>query len=227
MRKLVARDYVLAVRQLLTRSVLRQLILSATRIWPRFNREPMDGSGESSHLSDIASGLRLHFKASPNAGKDGLALRGFYADKSGELLRRPLIYVNTAHHPLAVAATFCHEVGHHLSTRILAKHEGDVLLYFDADYGAHLEDQAELAADALVSLAAYPLPAAKRLFRRPGESATHNLDAATLERIKQHYKRSYGFDFSARMPVAQNLHYLTGMVHYAKLRAALLEEFGA
>ena len=68
-----------------------------------------------------------------------------------------LIYLNTAHHPAAVGATFCHEVGHHLALNIL-RHadERPVHYFFDAAYSSHLDDPVELTADVLVSIAAYP-----------------------------------------------------------------------
>jgi hypothetical protein len=43
--------------------------------------------------------------------------------------------------------------------------------------------------------------------------------------IREHLEASYGFDFSIALPPVQNLQYLAGMIHYAKLRAALLEEY--
>ena len=81
------------------------------------------------------------------------------------MLKRPLIYVNTAHHPLAVSATFCHEVGHHVSTELFGRGSEPVHFFFDADYNSHLEDPGELAADAVVSIAAYPEPIARDVLR--------------------------------------------------------------
>jgi hypothetical protein len=34
-----------------------------------------------------------------------------------------------------------------------------------------------------------------------------------------------GFDFGASLPAGQSFNYLTGMIHYAKLRWALLAEY--
>ncbi len=44
--------------------------------------------------------------------------------------------------------------------------------------------------------------------------------------VREHLRSRYGFDFTAVLPPAQKLHYLTGMIHYAGLREAVLEEYG-
>src|SRR5258707_646548 len=46
-----------------------------------------------------------------------------------------------------------------------------------------------------------------------------------LKRPLFHLKKAYGFDLTERIPANQMLHYLSGMIHYAKLRWALLAEY--
>ncbi|MGH7916657.1 MAG: hypothetical protein ACREQE_04250, partial [Candidatus Binataceae bacterium] len=141
----------------------------------------------------------------------------------------PLIYVNTAHHPTAVSATFCHEFGHHLSSELFGPQKEPVHFFIDADYAAHLKEPHELAADAMVSLAAYPQPLARKIF--PAEwnwglvARARNLPEAALNEVRAHIRRFYGFDLMERIPANQRLHYLSGMIHYAKLRWALLAEY--
>jgi len=174
--------------------------------------------------------LDLHFNASPNAEDDGLALRGFYVNRKEGMLQRPLIYVNTAHHPLAVSSTFCHEVGHHMSSELLGQSEEEpVHFFFDADYASHLEEPGELAADVMVSIAAYPEPFARKVFETPWKwglvAQAKDMTEAALAEVRGHLKRMYGFDLMERIPAHQRLHYLSGMIHFAKLRWALLAEY--
>src|SRR3990172_2511307 len=166
LRRLARRDYVRALRRNLSYRELRALLEAVDEVLPRLNREPI-GMMPVAKQAEVASHLRVHFKAAPHTGNEGLALRGFYINRTQKVLKQPLIYVNTAHHPLAVSVTFCHEVGHHFATHIFQPKEQSVHLFFDADYSGHLGDPAELAADVLVSLAGYPAPVARGLFSRP------------------------------------------------------------
>jgi hypothetical protein len=43
--------------------------------------------------------------------------------------------------------------------------------------------------------------------------------------VRKYLRTRYGFDFAAALPAARKLHYLTGMIHYARLREALLAEY--
>src|SRR5579863_5723698 len=163
-KQLVRHDYVRSLRRNLPYRDLKTLIGAFSEALPGFNREPL-GMLPTKQLAAWAAALDLHFKAAPNAGEDGLALRGFYVTRKDGILKRPLIYVNTAHHPIAIASTFCHEVGHHVSAELLGQDENTpVHFFFDADYASHLEEPSELAADAMVSIAGYPEPIARKIF---------------------------------------------------------------
>src|SRR5216683_3102168 len=157
-------------------------------------------------------------------------VRGFYVTSAKGMLKRPLIYINTAHHPLAVSTTICHEVGHHLSAQMFGSGADEpVHFFFDADYAGHLGDPGELAADAMVSLAGYPYPIAKKIFETPWNwglvARAKDLTQAALAEVRGHVRRVYGFDLMERIPANQRLHYLSGMIHFAKLRWALLAEY--
>ena len=228
LRRLVHRDYVRDLRRNLSYRELRALLDAVDEVLPHLNREPI-GMMPVAKQAEVASHLRVHFKAAPHTGNGGLALRGFYVNKMQKVLKRPLIYVNTAHHPLAVSVTFCHEVGHHFATDIFQPQEHSVHLFFDADYSCHLSDPAELAADVLVSLAGYPEPVARRIFAKPWDwglvARAGNLTDAAFSEIRTHLKAVYGLDLTAGIPPRQSLNYLCGMIHYAKLRWALLAEY--
>jgi len=227
-RRLLRRDYVRDVRRNLSYRQLLELLASANVILPKLNREPLDVMPVKQQ-AQLAADLGLHFKAAPRKGAEGMALRGFYVNQLQEVLKRPLIYVNTAHHPVAVSTTFCHELGHHLATSILRPHDQKVHLFFDADYSEHLDDPGELAADVLVSLAGYPRPVAEKIFSESGGlglvASTKSLTDAAFSEINAHLKKVYGLDLKAGISPRQRLNYLSGMIHYAKLRWALLAEY--
>ncbi|HVA81794.1 MAG TPA: hypothetical protein VNF29_12785 [Candidatus Binataceae bacterium] len=227
-RRLVRHDYVRSLRRNLPYREIKTLVEAFAQVVPSFNREPI-GELSPERLAAWASDLGLHFKAAPYAGDDGLALRGFYVTRAHGMLKRPLIYVNTAHHPLAVCSTFCHEVGHHMSAEMLGEQNDLVHFFFDADYAAHLEDPCELAADVMVSFAAYPEPIARKIFAVPWRwglvAQAKDLTEAALAEVVGHLKRFYGFNLMERIPAPQKLNYLSGMIHFAKLRWALLAEY--
>lgn len=229
-RKLLRRDYVKSLRRHLPYRELKTLSGEFERLLPGFNRETVGTNLMSvDRLAEQARTLDLHFKAAPYSGDEGLSLRGFYVTRRKGMLKRPLIYVNTAHHPLAVVATFCHEVGHHVSAGMFGIDAEPVHFFFDADYNSHLEDPSELAADVVVSIAAYPEPIARMIFATPWNwglvARAKSLPEAALSEVRRRLKSVYGFDLMERIPASQQLHYLLGMIHYAKLRWALLAEY--
>jgi len=223
-RRLSQRDYTNSLRRQLTYEQIKELVERATDIWPHFNRDVL-GPPSRGFFSRAADALQLNLKA---ARYTSLALYGFYVDRSETTLTKPLIFVNSAHHALAMGTTFCHEVGHHFCTEIAKPKSTQIRFYFDAAYNQHLHDRSELAADVIVSLAGYPKAAAKTIFtagERRDIARKGNLNKAVIGRIRAHIEASYRFDFSRALSPHQNLQYLAGMLHYAKLRAALLEEY--
>jgi hypothetical protein len=232
LQRLVKRDYVRPLRQNLGYHELVAITRLACRVWPRFNEDQLT-SAPAEQFREMAArttaALRVHLQTHPYTGPDGLALRGFYVEAGRAMNKRPLIYVNTAHHPVAVSTTFCHELGHHLTETVFQEVREPVHFYFDADYSSHLDDPVELAADAICSLAGYPQSLAREIFSTPWNwglvAKTGKLPADVLERVFKHVQRRFGMDFDARIPGGQRLNYLAGMIHYAKLRWALLAEY--
>ncbi|MGO9058427.1 MAG: hypothetical protein ACLQU2_13745 [Candidatus Binataceae bacterium] len=223
-RKLARTDYGECLRRELTAEHVKELVSRATDIWPQFNRAIV-GPPSEQVLSRTAGALRLHLKSAPY---NSLALYGFYVDPSQTSLQKPLIYVNSAHHQLAIGTAFCHEVGHHFCNEISKPKSSGLRFYFDAAYGEHLRDQGELSADIIVSLAGYPQETARTMLPaiKPSDGSRKGLNDAVFSAIRKHLKKSYGFDFSSKLLPGQNLQYLAGMIHYAKLRMALLQEYG-
>jgi len=228
--RLLRRDYVRDLRRSVGYRELCLLVEKATEVWPRLNRESM-GVAPRERMARLAASMHLHFMATPYRGPEGLALRGFYVDRSDELINRPLIYVNTAHHPVAVSATFCHEVGHHIASDVLDSGRGDpVHLFVDANYASHLDDPSELAADVIVALAAYPEPLARKIFGSDGifgriVAQARELSEESFEQVRERIQGHFKVNFVEMKSAEQKLRYVTGMIHFAKLRWALLGEY--
>ncbi len=223
-RRLSARDYAASLRSQLTFAQITELVDKATDVWPQFNHKVL-GPPSRQFFARAADALHLNVKA---ARYTSLALYGFYVDGSRTAMAKPLIFVNSAHHALAIGTAFCHEVGHHFRAGSGRGKSNEVRFYFDAAYNDHLDDPGELAADVIVALGGYPQTAANRIFtrkRRRQIARAGGIDRSVIGRIRSHLETSYGFDFSRTLSPDQNLQYLAGMIHYAKLRAALLEEY--
>jgi hypothetical protein len=227
-RHLLRQDYVRSLRRHLGYAELRALVAEFERIFPRFNTSSVAMMSRRK-FGAIARQLNFHLQAAPYAGAEGMALRGFYVTRAPGVLKRPLLFVNTAHHPLAVSASFVHELAHHFTCEVLSLRPEPVHFFFDADYAAHLAEPGELAADVMVSLAGYSVETARRIF--PSEwnwglvARTENLTEETFEQVRVHLRKVYGLDLMARIPPERRINYLAGMIHYAKLRWALLAEY--
>ena len=78
----------------------------------------------------------------------------------------------------------------------------------------------------LVSLVCYSHSAAKRLFgpllRKDSAENIHMVVSAG----RTHLDSVWGFNFEKQVPATQNLHYLAGTIHFARLRLALLARYG-
>ncbi|MGO9453594.1 MAG: hypothetical protein ACLQDV_21480 [Candidatus Binataceae bacterium] len=227
------RDYVRSLRSRISYRELIEIVAAGSKVWPKLNRaqmRPLPANGFEQAVSPVISKLRIHLKIAPYQGPGGLALRGFYLEKREGLLRQPLIYVNSAHIPVVMTSTFFHEVGHHLTSQVFEKQRDGVHFFFDADYASHLNDPMELGADVLASLAGYPSRVARKLFEVPWNwglaAKTGNLTEEVFANVHEHVQRHFRFNLhAANLPAAQRLNYLAGIIHYAKLRWALLAEY--
>jgi hypothetical protein len=225
LRTVVESDYAGKVRKNISLDHLREVLAAGHEIWPRLGKEPMQARGAWPTRTEVAKRLGVRLAETPR--RDAFTLLGFYSPVGLPNSPRPFIFVNSAHHPLAAATAFCHEIGHHLDA-VVRGESGPLTSYFDWDYSSHLDDTAELTADALVSLAAYPKSLARRMF---DTHTSHRLVGATslsnssLSAIRAHYSRNYQFPFSLFNENSRNASYVSGVIHYAKLRFALLLEF--
>lgn len=224
-KALARRDYGLALRKSLGREEVLEIVAEARRmVWPHLNREPLR-LVTPREFAKLWSRLGIDFKLEKFEGPQGLALMGFYAGRAGPT-RRPLIYVNTAHHPAAIGAVFSHEMGHHLTANIFASQEDHSAYLNYTPFGDNLGNPAELAADCLVSLGIFPKKVARKMFeieRKPSEPEKPAVSA--FSGVGNYIQSRYGFSIDARLPVQKKLPYLAGMIYYANLRKALLDEY--
>jgi hypothetical protein len=157
-----------------------------------------------------------------------LPLRGFYhRDPSTDAV----IWVNTAHHPGAVAASLAHEFGHWYRERLLGSAaDGTSIPFLNANFASHLTRPDELFADLFVLFAAYPTAVAARMFPtggwRQAVKRVVQIDSATLGRVRRHLSSHYGFDAHrrSRLKTPRRIYYVTSMLHFARLRWAVLQE---
>lgn len=229
-RSLLERDYGFALRRSFVRCEIQEIVTEGRRrVWPQLNREPVK-IGPPQEFTSRWSGLGVDFRLAHLSSPQGLALMGFYVRKA-PASGRPLICVNTAHHPVAVASGFSHEMGHHVTADIFGSYRepGRFLLY--TAYAEHLDDPVELAADILVSLGAFPAKIARALFAGPEQSRRisrpdQNSAEAAYARVLNYLDLRYNLSFDGRFLAEKKLQYLAGALHYAQLRRALLTEYG-
>ena len=158
------RDYGHALRGGLSRAEVREIVGAAKRkAWPNLNDSAVR-LGSMKEFAARASALGADFKIAKMPWPSGLALLGFYLGKDSGLEKRPLICLNGAHHPAAVATAFLHEVGHHVTADLFSTRNELVQLSRQTGYDSHLNNARELAADVLVSLGIYPRNMAAKLF---------------------------------------------------------------
>lgn len=217
------RDYGGAISAHFSRRELNAVLADFSRSVPALNRRKLRGTSPD-HLRRTASRLGTDLQIGPVLGVEAQGLRGFYAGRN-KLLKRPLIWVNSEQHPVALAASFWHEVGHHLSAGLLNYSAEPAIWSFEAEYTEHLDDPLEIMADMMVCLGAYPKHLARVIFANvPGGDRDREADAL-LSVTRARMRETTGFDFTPERPPSQNLAYLAGMLHFGKMRLALLRTY--
>jgi hypothetical protein len=185
------KDYATAIRKHYDRGQLRKLLAEMQRMLPALNQQVFRTT-DPRRLGKIASDLGVMLHVDRFDGFEGRSLRGFYLDDT-ELLNRPSIWVNTANHPVGVAAAFWHEEGHHLTKQISDSDDHRVQYSFKSNHQNHLADASEIAADMVMVLACYPKAAAKTLFAGERHSGRRKKTSITWLAlfISQNYGRPY------------------------------------
>jgi hypothetical protein len=228
-RFLEQHDYTRPLRRMLGRAEVREIISEARKsVWPHLNNESVTLVSPDEFTRRWA-GLGVRFRMAKLNGQQGLALLGFYIRKVGKS-KLPLICVNTAHHPAAVGATFSHEMGHHLTGRLFDSRKDHAQLLMYTAYGDHLDDPEELAADLLVSLGVFPSAIAREIFmesqpKRSPRTATEELSNSVFSTVLKYMGAHYGLKLDGQASSSRELQYLAALIHFAKLRRALLTEY--
>jgi len=96
--------------------------------------------------------IELH--AHPYLHGAGLKIRGFFCRTEIRGGPRFVIFVNTAHHPGAAAASLGHELGHYIYDALRGE-TAPTLALLEGSFARHFYRESELFADSLVSLSAY------------------------------------------------------------------------
>jgi len=185
-----------------------------------------------SHLEHLFGPRELELRAEPYRTGAGLSLRGFYCRADVGPKSKFVIFVNTAHHPGAVAATLGHELGHYIYGSLVGEKAAHTA-FMEGAFANHLLEQDELFADSLVALAAYSTDSFDRIAGigqlKPGSSDD------LFKQIKSAYKLigpRFNLDFSTldvakgKAQAAWRVRYLTSMAHFLKLRYALHKSAG-
>ena len=221
---IVRLDYGAAMRKHFDRQQLTQIYRDIRRVLPTLNLE-VYRIRSIKRLARIADDLGAELKAYAFNGSEGTALRGFYVNEA-TVLKQPLIWVNTATHPTAMAAAFWHEVGHHVTNRLWDTRRVPLRLQFGSSDRDDLTNPKELIADIVRVLAGYPQETARRLFGARGmENVSRDADLLVAT-VRPHVKKEMGLDFAGGLSPRANLYLLAGVIHVAKLRATLLTEYG-
>jgi len=215
-------DYSVLVPRLFDRLQVRALVAALKQRLPELNRRVFSETNLG-RLGATARKLGAELQARTFEGSEGVTLRGFYVNDP-TVISRPLIVVNTASDPISVAATFWHEVGHHLTRLIFGNTCTRLRLNFESNYQQHLTDPEELLADLVMVLAAYPKDTARRIFgARPRQRTADT--PLLVEKAKAHIRSVSGYEIKVSALTGRNLHVLASMIHAAKLREALLTEY--
>jgi len=231
-RSVARLDYGAALKKHFARSQLTQMLKEMRKALPGLNREIFRFT-QIRRLSSIAADLGAVLRAGTFKDSDAAGLRGFYVDEA-QVLKRPLIWVNTGAHPAAAAAAFWHEIGHHLTNRMWGIRHRSISRLFGANFGNDLSDNLrdgladpqEISADLVRVLAGYPHSTARRLFGGCDPEVLNRDADLLVAEARPHVQRVMGIDLRRRCSPITNLHYLSGMIHIAKMRATLLFEYG-
>lgn len=179
------------------------------------------------HLTRIFGPREIELRAEPYREGAGLSLRGFFCRANMGQKAKFVIFLNTAHHPGAVAATLGHELGHYIYGSMVGE-KRPMTYFMEGDFANHLGEEDELFADSLVAFGAYTRDFVKKIgaFSEivPGSSEE------AFSRIKVVYDLigpRWNLDLKkGKMAAAWRVRYLTSMTHFFKLRCAIYQSAG-
>jgi hypothetical protein len=193
--------------------------------WYQAGRKPWEAPELLPVLTKLFGGRDLELRAEPYLEGAGLALRGFFCRANVGAKSKFVIFLNTAHHPGAVVATFGHEIGHYIYGSLVGE-RAPMAAFLEGTFSNHLHEEDELFADSLVAFSCYNRDIMKEIGPIKNVRKADDL----FGRIRRAYGlvgSKYELDLTDRkMGNVWRVRYLTSMVHFFKLRCALLEKTG-
>jgi hypothetical protein len=200
-------------------------IKSGMANWYQAGKKPWEAPEILPVLTKLFGGRDLELRAEPYLEGAGLALRGFFCRANVGAKSKFVIFLNTAHHPGAVVATFGHEIGHYIYGSLVGE-RAPMAAFLEGTFSNHLHEEDELFADSLVAFSCYNREIMKEI--GPIKNVTKADDL--FGRIRRAYGlvgTKFELDLTDRkMGNVWRVRYLTSMVHFFKLRCALLEKTG-
>lgn len=174
------------------------------------------------YLAEVFGPREIEVRAEPYRRGSGLALRGFFCRAEVSKKSKFLIFLNTAHPPAVVAATFGHELGHYLYGSMVAENS-TFNAFIEGSFSRHLSDESELFADCLVALSAYDHDTLERIAAADSESRADRW-VALMREIHRLIDSRYHLNLSpGHLANVSRVSYLTAMIHFFKLRRALYQ----
>jgi len=177
------------------------------------------------HLTEVFGPREIEVRAQPYRRGSGLALRGFFCRAKVSQRSKFVIFLNSAHPPAVVAATFGHELGHYIYGS-LVRETADFNPFVEGSFSRHLGDESELFADCLVALAAYDRETLKRI-ASADDGSRKDRWVVLLKEIHRLIDSRYHLNLRpGRLANVSRVSYLTAMIHFFKLRRALFQRVG-
>jgi len=233
LKKVLSTDY-MEQADLPDKSLLKELshvvesdIKGGMASWYQAGKKPWEAPELLPSISKLFGGRELELRAEPYLEGAGLALRGFFCRANVGAKSKFVIFLNTAHHPGAVIATFGHEIGHYIYGSLVGE-RAPMAAFLEGTFSNHIHEEDELFADSLVAFSAYNRDLIKEI--GPMRKVAPGKSDELFGRIRRAYGlvgTRYELDLTERkMGNVWRVRYLTSMVHFFKLRCALLEKTG-
>ena len=207
--------------------VVESDIMEPMSTWHQTGTKPWEAPELMPHITKLFGGRELELRAEPYLEGAGLALRGFFCRANVGAKSKFVIFLNTAHHPGAVVATWGHEIGHYIYGSLVGE-RAPMAAFLEGTFSNHIHEEDELFADSLVAFSCYNRDVLKEI------GPMKKVIGAKSDELFGLIRRAYGLvgtryelDLTDRkMGNVWRVRYLTSMVHFFKLRCALLEKTG-
>ncbi len=192
--------------------------------WRGATHKPWEDPGFIDQVTKVFGGREIELRAEPYLEGAGMALRGFFCRAAMGDRSKFIIFLNTAHHPAAVVATFGHELGHYIYGSLVAE-KAPMAAFLEGTFSNHLHETDELFADSLVALSAYSRDLIKAI------GPLHRVQPGKSEELFSRIRKAYGLigpklglDLSKeKIGNVWRVRYLTSMTHFFKLRCAITQ----